>query len=164
MSFVDGLRAELDREMGATRRLLERVPEERLEWRPQTGARTVGELIAHLSALGRWGDAVMGADAFDLGEPRHESPVASIAEALARFDAGVARARAALTGRIDAELQAPVTITERRQEVFTAPRLVAFRLLFLNHVIHHRGQLSAYLRLCGVDPPAVYGPYADDRA
>ncbi len=162
MALKDTLLAEFDHEMGTTRRLLERVPEARLGWKPHEKSMTLGGLATHLANLPNWGTTILNDASYDLAAgPPNLSPAVSRAEVLANFDAAVAKSRASLD-RSDAELGAPWKLTRGEQEMFSLPRAAAFRTFVLYHTVHHRGQLSVYLRLNDVPVPAMYGPTADE--
>jgi uncharacterized damage-inducible protein DinB len=165
LRFADLLLAEYDREAALTRRLITRVPVDRLDWRPHDRSMTLGRLATHLAELAGWGASVLTADAFDLANrPPVDRREASVQAVIDLFDANVRLARAALVGRTDGELLAPWTLRRDGQDVFTVPRLVAARTVLLQHAAHHRGQLSVYLRLLDVPLPPLYGPTADEGA
>jgi uncharacterized damage-inducible protein DinB len=165
MRLIDLLLAEFDREHAVTRCLLERVPDDRATWRPHPLSRPLGDLAIHLAELpARLIDTLQQSE-FDLepGGPGTTAPPAwtSRDALLATFDHRVASARAVLAATADAELQAPWTLRNAGHPLFTAPKASALRTWVFNHAVHHRGQLSVYLRLCGVPLPAMYGPTAD---
>jgi uncharacterized damage-inducible protein DinB len=162
MALKDTLLAEFDHEMGTTRRVLERVPGAQLGWKPHEKSMTLGGLATHLSNLPNWGTTILSDTSYDLAAgPPHLSPGGSMADILSQFDAAIARTRAALD-KTDAELGAQWKLMRGDQEMFSLPRTVAFRTFVLYHVVHHRGQLSVYLRLNNVPVPAIYGPTADE--
>ena len=163
-SIRDALLPEFDHEMGTTRRLLERVPDGGLAWKPHDKSMSLGELSGHLANLPMWGSIVLEHPSFDiasLGGRRMTAP-ASRAVLLQDFDGKVTAARGSLAQRSDAEMLAAWTLKNGGHEIFTMPRLSAVRTFVLNHSIHHRGQLSVYLRLLNVPVPAIYGPTADE--
>jgi uncharacterized damage-inducible protein DinB len=163
MSIKDGLLAEYDHEMATTRKLLARVPDEKLPWRPHAKSMSFGALGTHLANLPNWTDAILNRPFFDMATlppPLAEKTVAK--EILAAFDLSVGRARAFLD-KTDAELLARWTLKRGDQEIFSIPRMAAFRSWVLSHMIHHRGQLTVYLRLNDIPVPPVYGPTADER-
>jgi uncharacterized damage-inducible protein DinB len=162
MALKDGLLAEFDHEMGATRRLLERLPEDRLVWKPHERSRSFAALATHLANLPTWGRLILTEAQFDLTASRPSAPeLGSRADILACFDANARKTRDSID-RTDAELLAPWSLRRGSQEVFAMPRVTAFRTFVLYHTVHHRGQLSVYLRLNGVAVPAIYGPSADE--
>ncbi|HXH06889.1 MAG TPA: DinB family protein [Vicinamibacterales bacterium] len=164
MTVRDALLAEYDHEMGTTRRLLERLPEGALGWRPHPRSYSLGELASHLAQIPMWAARIAAHTEFDLGggPPTRPTPATSRQEVLEQFDRHVADARAQLAGRSDTELALPWTLRRSGQVFLTLPRLAALRSFVLNHSIHHRGQLSVYLRLNDVPVPAIYGPSADE--
>jgi uncharacterized damage-inducible protein DinB len=164
MSIKDGLLADFDHEMGTTRRLLERLPDDRLAWKPHPRSMTLGGLATHLSNIPTWGGAILNERSFDLATaPPPLAEKTSRAEILAAFDDVCRRTRAAMD-KSDAEYESPWTLQRGGQQVFSVPRVAAFRSFVLHHMIHHRGQLSLYLRLNDVPVPAIYGPSADEGA
>jgi uncharacterized damage-inducible protein DinB len=164
MAIKDGLLADFDHEMGTTRKLLERLPEDKLAWKPHVKSMTLAGLATHLGNIPHWAGTILNETSFDLAAaPPNLPEKTSRAEILAAFDQARARTRA-LMDKTDAEYVAPWTLTRGGQEVFTVPRVAAFRNFVLHHIIHHRGQLSVYLRLNDVPVPAIYGPSADEGA
>jgi uncharacterized damage-inducible protein DinB len=165
MTHIEMLVTEFDRETAVTRQLLERVPEDRTSWRPHARSWTLGELSLHLATLPTWMPATLRATELDLnppGGPLYPRPVFESARATVRaFDSHVSDARAALTGALDAELDVSWTLKNACEVIFTMPRAAVLRTFVFNHSIHHRGQLSVYLRLCDVPVPPIYGPTAD---
>ena len=164
MSIVSSLLPEFDHEMATTRRLLERVPED-FGWKPHEKSMGLGQLAAHLAYLPVWCSTVLDSSVFDLATMNAEArgtPPSSRAELVKQFDARVAEARASLGPRTDAELLASWTLKSEGHEVFTLPKISAIRSFVMNHSIHHRGQLSVYLRLHNVPLPPIYGPSADE--
>ena len=165
MRLIDLLLAEFDRERAVTRCLLERVPEDRATWTPHPLSRPLGDLAVHLAELPSRLIETLQQPEYDLASPGPgaTSPPAwtSRDALLATFDHRVAAARAVLAATADAELQAPWTLKNGGHPLFTAPKASALRTWVFNHAVHHRGQLSVYLRLCGVPLPAMYGPSAD---
>jgi uncharacterized damage-inducible protein DinB len=163
--ITDSLLPEFDHEMGTTRRLLDRVPEAEFAWKPHDKSMSLGELSAHLSNLCEWANIILSATSFDMASAstdRRSRMPTSRAALLATFDNKVAVARASLASKTDAELTVPWTLKSGTQEIFTLPRISAIRSFVMNHTIHHRGQLSVYLRLKDVPLPSIYGPTADE--
>ncbi len=165
MAIRDGLLPEYDHEMGTTRRLLERVPEADLAWKPHEKSMSLGELAGHIANLPYWCSTLLEHPVFDLStlgpNARAKAPE-SVSELLSNFDGRVGRARTALAAAGDAEMLAPWTLKQGDHELFTMPRVAAVRSFVMNHIIHHRGQLSVYLRLKNVPLPPIYGPTADE--
>jgi uncharacterized damage-inducible protein DinB len=162
MAIKDGLLADFDHEMGTTRRLLERLPDDRLSWKPHRRSMSLGGLATHLSSIPTWAGTILNEPSFDLaGAMPHLPEHASRAEILAAFDATVRQTRAWMD-KSDAEYNEQWTLKRGELEMFSVPRAGAFRSFVLHHVIHHRGQLSVYLRLNDIPVPAMYGPSADE--
>jgi uncharacterized damage-inducible protein DinB len=162
MTIRDLLLVEYDHEVGTTRRLLERVPEAGLAWKPHDKSMSLGGLATHLSNIANWSGALLNDTSFDLAAaPPNLEARTSSAAILDAFDASTRQARGWMD-KTDAEYQAPWTLKRDGHVVFSMPRIVAFRSFVLSHMIHHRGQLSVYLRLQNVPVPAIYGPSADE--
>src|SRR5262245_30330844 len=156
MALKDLLLAEFDHEMGTTRRLLQRVPDDRLAWKPHERSMTTGGLATHLGNLPNWAGRILTDESFDLAAaPPNLEARTSRAEILALFDRSTKAARP-LLDRTDAELIARWTLKRAGHEIFSMPRAAAFRSFVVNHMIHHRGQLSVYLRLNDIPVPAIY--------
>jgi uncharacterized damage-inducible protein DinB len=164
MPIVDALLPEFDREMTTTRKLLERVPDGKFDWKPHDRSMSLGQLAQHVATIPMWGSVTITQPEIDLGGD-NQLPVASTrADLLKLFDKHAAETRAALGGRSDAELNAPWTLKAKGQTVFTAPKIAVWRGFVMNHLIHHRGQLSVYLRMQDVAIPSIYGPSGDEAA
>jgi uncharacterized damage-inducible protein DinB len=163
MAIVDALLPEFDHEMATTRRLLERVPEAELAWKPHDKSMSLAQLSGHIANIPNWCAKTIEVSTLDLatfGPP--PPPPESRAALLAAFDRNVAAARSLLVKTTDPEMKAPWTLKHGDEEFFTLPRISALRYFFMNHTIHHRGQLSVYLRLRNVAVPPIYGPTADE--
>lgn len=159
----DALLAEYDHEMATTRKLLERMPDAQLAWKPHDKSMTLGGLGTHLSNIPNWGGAILEQESFDLAAaPPNLEPKGSRTEILAVFDEATKKTRA-LMDKTDAEYMGRWALMRGDQEMFSMPRIAAFRSFILSHIIHHRGQMSVYLRLNDVPVPAIYGPSADER-
>jgi uncharacterized damage-inducible protein DinB len=164
MPIKDGLLADFDHEMGTTRKLLERLPDDKLAWKPHAKSMTLGGLATHLGNIPHWAGTILNEASFDLAAaPPNLPDKSSRAEILAAFDQARTQTRRWMD-KTDAEYVSPWTLKRGGQEVFTVPRVAAFRSFVLHHIIHHRGQLSVYLRLNDVPVPAIYGPSADEGA
>ena len=162
MAIKDSLLAEYDHEMATTRTLLERIPDNKLTWAPHEKSMALGGLATHLGHIPQWADAILNERSFDLADaPPHARSGASRSEIVDLFDASTRQTRAWMD-KSDAEYAAPWTLKRGGRELFTMPRIAAFRSFILSHSIHHRGQLSVYLRLNDVPVPAIYGPSADE--
>jgi uncharacterized damage-inducible protein DinB len=160
----EGLLTEFDHEVATTRRLLDRLPDdgERLAWKPHAKSRSLGGLATHISTLPVWGTTILNAASFDLAAlPPNSDAKMSRGEILAAFDENTKRTRAGMD-RTDAEYLGRWTLKRGDQEMFSMPKVAAFRTFLMYHLVHHRGQLSVYLRLNDISIPAIYGPTADE--
>jgi len=162
MTLVDTLLPEFDHEMATTRKLLERVPEDQVDWKPHAKSWTLGQLAQHVATLPMWGSITLNQSELDLSAGGETPTLRTRDDLLAAFDRHVADTRGALAGRTDAELMAPWTLKNGGQVVFSMPKAAMWRSFVLNHLVHHRGQLSVYLRLQDIPVPSIYGPSADE--
>ena len=161
MAIIDSLLPEYDREMASTRKVLERVPEGRFDWKPHVKSMSLGELAGHLARLPSWGHVTIDRPELDLVGPMPPPPSTS-EEVLRTFDKESAQTRNALAAATDAQLMGPWTLKREGKTIFTMPKVAVLRSFVLNHIIHHRGQLTVYLRLNDVPLPSIYGPSADE--
>ena len=162
MAIADALLPEFDHEMGVTRKLLERVPEDKFEWQPHSKSMTLGRLAQHVATIPMWGSVTMNQSEFDIGRNPQAAVLTTRNEILAAFDQHVANTRAALVGRGDGEFMAPWTLKRDGHTIFSMPKASVWRSLVMSHLIHHRAQLGVYLRMHDVPLPSVYGPSADE--
>jgi uncharacterized damage-inducible protein DinB len=167
MSISATVLPEFDREMATTRTMLERVPENRAQWSPHVKSRTLGELASHIGNIPRLGLITMESDELDISPVNGGSGAAARFESTAAlvhaFDDSVQRARAAIESASDSDMMEPWSLRRAGKTVWTLPRAAVLRSFILSHMIHHRGQLSVYLRLNDVLLPPVYGPSADTK-
>ena len=162
MAIKDALLADYDHEMGTTRRLLERLPDDKLKWKPHDKSMSLGGLATHVINIPHWAGTILNDPSFDLAEaPPNAAENTSRADILASFDETRARTRTWMD-KTDDEYNSLWTLKRGGQQMFSVPRVSAFRSFVLHHLIHHRGQLSVYLRLNDVLIPAIYGPSADE--
>ena len=164
MPLTDALLPEFDHEMTLTRKLLERVPEDKFDWKPHQKSMTLGGLATHLANLPNWGEMTLNQSEIDIGGAAPNPQAASRADLLAAFDKAVAATRGTLTGKSDAELMAPWTLKRDGHAIFSMPKAAVWRSFVMSHIVHHRGQLSVYLRLQDVPLPSIYGPSVDEGA
>jgi len=162
MSFAESFLKEFDPEMAATRKMLERVPSEKFGWRPHGKSKSLGELATHLAEIPRFGARMQQGDEFVAGSDM-PPPMKSAPEILARFDENVRKSREAIASMPDDALERDFTVIRNGQPFFSLKKRGVLRRLILNHMIHHRGQLSVYLRLNDIPLPSVYGPTADEE-
>lgn len=163
----DALLPEFDHEMASTRKVLERCPEDKYGWKPHAKSFSMAGLATHIANMIGWTADVIEKDNFDIAPvgapPYKEEPAASRQELLEKFDKNVAAARAALAGAGDEDLAKTWSLLSGGQTLFSMPRIVCIRSFVMNHTIHHRAQLTVYLRLNDVPVPAIYGPSADEQ-
>jgi uncharacterized damage-inducible protein DinB len=162
MRISDLLLPEFDREMKTTRRLLERVPEEKFSFKPHEKSGSLGQLANHIAGLTRFPVMIAGGDSVDIATRPRTPDAATREELLARFDENAAAAREAIAGVSDDSMSQTWTLRFGDRTIFAEPRYTALRAFFMNHHIHHRAQLAVYLRLNDVPLPSMYGPTADE--
>ena len=162
MNVRDAALAEFDHEMAVTRRVLERVPESAFDWKPHDKSFSLGGLATHLAQLPHWGTQILERNSYDLATSQPRPPKTTVAEVLTTFDGHVAEVRRAMLARSDAELYALWSLKRGTQTLMQLPKLTALSSFLIHHTIHHRGQLTVYLRLQGVPLPPIYGPTADE--
>lgn len=156
--------AELEREAVSTRRILERVPADRLDWQPHPKSMTLGQLALHIASIPGGVSRMARLDGMDVAGRNNLPPSPQSAdELLTALDASLAEARSLLESLDDEAADAPWRLSAGAREVFTLPRLDVLRTMMLNHLYHHRGQLAVYLRLLDVPVPVIYGRSADEN-
>ena len=157
---------EFDQEMANTRKALERIPEDKMSWKPDPKSMTLGRLAGHVAELPNWAVMTVTTDSLDInpgGQRAFEALVAtSRSQLLAEFDKNVASARAAIAGASDHDLMQDWQLLSDGQVILSMPKAAVLRTMVMNHIIHHRGQLMVYYRLNGVPVPGMYGPSADE--
>ena len=163
MTISEMLLPEFDQEMASTRRILDRVPEDKFPWKPHAKSMTLGRLASHTCELPGWAVYVINQDKLELTPGQAPFNAATKAELIGALDKNVADARAAIAGASDEHLGKTWSFIYAGHTVFTLPRAVVLRNMVMSHMIHHRGQLSVYLRLNDVAIPGMYGPSADDK-
>jgi uncharacterized damage-inducible protein DinB len=163
MQISDSLLPEFDHEMATTRKTLERIPEDKLDWAPHEKSMSLGRLAGHVAELPNFAIMAIKMDSVDLASGAYQPLTAtSRKQALDTFDKAAAGARAAIAGASNETLMQPWTLLYGGKTIFTMPRVGVVRAMTLSHIIHHRGQLSVYLRLNNVPVPSIYGPSADE--
>jgi uncharacterized damage-inducible protein DinB len=167
MSIAHAMLSEFDQEVAGTRRVLSLVPDEHANWKPHEKSFSLGSLASHLGNMPFWGVATLTLPELDLTGPAAVEggrvPFTTTAALLERFDATLAHCRAALVASSDDAMQAMWTLKLGSVVFFTMPRIAVLRTTVLNHMIHHRGQLTVYLRMLDVPLPDLYGPTADTK-
>lgn len=166
MSIAESLMPEIELEAAATRRLLERVPEDQLSWKPHEKSMPLGRLATHLAELPTWGVNAVKLDELDImppgAPPFVPTMLDSTSEIVELFDTNLKEMVDAIRATKDEAFSETWTLKAGGKDVFTQSRLSVIRMN-LNHIIHHRGQLTVFLRLLDVALPGTYGPSADDN-
>jgi uncharacterized damage-inducible protein DinB len=162
MTLTESMASEFDREMANTRKALERIPTDKLSWKPHEKSFTLGALAQHLAELGMWAENTLNKDELDLKGPFERKPPGSAAEILQAFDDNRKSGTQAFASTDDGKLAADWTLKVEGRTLFSRPRAAILRDMVISHAIHHRGQLTVYLRLLDVPVPAIYGPSADE--
>ena len=167
MSIAQALLPEFDHEMAGVRKTLERVPEEKFDWRPHPKSGAMGWLASHLATLPTMAVRAIEKDSYEIapgGKPPAGPPkLSTTQEVLETFDKNRDAARAAIAGASDEHLMKPWTLSYMGKTVFTLPRAAVLRAMLMNHMIHHRAQLGVYLRMNDLPVPGLYGPSADEQ-
>lgn len=168
MALRDSILPEFDHEMAVTRKTLERVPEDKPDWKPHEKSMTMARLAGHVAELPAFVTMALQQDSFNVRPPgggpsRQPLMMTSRKQLLEDFDKNVAGLRTTLSNASDETLMKSWSLLAGDKTIFTAPRLGVIRAFCLNHVIHHRAQLGVYLRLNNLPVPSVYGPSADEN-
>jgi uncharacterized damage-inducible protein DinB len=162
MAMIDGLLQELEQEAQTTKRVLERVPQAHLGWKPHEKSMSLGQLALHVATVP--GNVAQMIAQPSMQMPKFVQPPATEAsELVPALENSVKQARAALGGMDDAAIVSTWRVLDGDREIMAMPRLGALRAIMLNHWYHHRGQLSVYLRQLNVPVPSIYGPSADEN-
>lgn len=168
MAIAQSLLGEFDHEMANTRKTLERVPEDKFDYKPHPKSGSMGWLAAHLANIPSWAVMTVQQDSLDIApagqNPTPTAPTKSRKELLSAFDKNVTEGRAAIAGASDQQLMSPWKLLKTGQELMTVPKIAVLRGFVMNHMIHHRAQLGVYLRLNNIPVPSIYGPSADEQA
>jgi uncharacterized damage-inducible protein DinB len=164
MTILELLLLEFDEEMASTRRMLERVPEASLAWKPHEKSMALGRLASHVADLPLRCPSMVNFETYVRPAGYKPFLAETSGALLEHFDGAVKEARAALTSLNDEQLAATWTMQMNGRTMASLPRAMALRRIFMDHLIHHRGQLSVFLRLLDVPIPGMYGPSADDQA
>lgn len=166
MAIGQSMLPEFDEEMKNTRKVLERVPDEKWNWKPHEKSGTLGWLACHVGTVPEWITMVINTEELDyapVNGPSYEPPkISNRQELLAAFDKGSAEARESLAKVSDEAIVQGWKLLAGGHEVFTLPRVACIRSMCMNHMIHHRAQLTVYFRLVNVAVPGLYGPSADE--
>ena len=166
MGIAQSFLPEFDQEMANTRKTLERVSDEKWEYKPHPKSGTMGWYAGHLSNLPLWAVVTLKQDVLDMapvsGQPLQLPAPKNKKEVLENFDKNVADARKGIEAASDEELRKIWSLERGGQKLMSMPKAVVLRSFVMNHIIHHRAQLTVYLRLNDLPVPALYGPSADE--
>jgi uncharacterized damage-inducible protein DinB len=163
MTIADSIVMELDQEAATTRRVLERVPNDKLTWKPHPKSYSLGQLALHIAqSPGAIAGFVTG-PTLELTGGFEQKEATSNAQVMSELEASLSKAKEVLRGLDDATLMSTWSLNSDGKTLMSMPRLAVVRSLMLNHWYHHRGQMSVYLRELNVPVPAIYGPSADEN-
>jgi len=162
MRIVDSILMEIEQEAQTTKRVLDRIPEDKLAWKPHPKAFSLGQLALHIASVP--GSVAAAAVPDSMEAPNFSQPEAkSRQEVLDTFSKSLESAKDALKKMDDARLMSMWSLTKNGKVLMSVPRIGFIRSILMNHNYHHRGQLSVYLRMLGVPVPSIYGPSADEN-
>ncbi len=164
MTYAESILPEFEQEMASTRKVLERIPDDKLDWKAHPKSNTIGWNANHIAEMPGWVDGTINRDAWDIapssGEPYQSPKLSSTREILEHFDQNVASAKKAIASASDEAMTKNWSLLKGGQAMITMPRAGVIRTFVINHIIHHRAILSVYLRLNEV--PGMYGPSGDE--
>jgi uncharacterized damage-inducible protein DinB len=168
MAIKEAFLGELDFEVISTRKILERVPADKMDWQPHAKSMTLRRLASHIGEVPLWAIQTLKEDEFDMAAPEAKSFMApkmdSGKEILAYFNAGMEKVLKQLEQTTDEQFGRTWSLRLGDKTIFTMQKVAVMRTFILNHMVHHRGQLSVYLRLLDVPVPSLYGPSADEQS
>ena len=168
MAISASMLPELEMELVTTRKCLERLPTEKFSWKPHEKSMPLVNLATHIVNMLGWGTTTCQQDNFDMapvgGAPYREEPAATTADLLAQFDQHAAAFKAALAATTDEQMMQTWSLLSGGNVVMAMPRIACLRGMIFNHIVHHRGQLTVYMRLNDISVPSIYGPSADEQS
>ncbi|MGI4853501.1 MAG: DinB family protein [Janthinobacterium lividum] len=163
MTIAEILLLDFDSEAISTRRVLERVPADKADWKPHDKSFTLGALASHVATLASFGNMILSTDELDLGTTKFPTHPFTTAEEAVEVAAGyAAEIRTELAAMSDEDLQKTWTLRFGDHTIAAIPRMLAYRTMFFNHLIHHRAQITVYLRELDIAVPGIYGPSTDE--
>ena len=166
MSYAETILPEFDQEMASTRKVLERIPDDKLGWKAHPKSNTIGWNANHVADIPNWLAMVLSQPSLDIapvgGEPYPFPSLTTTREILDLFDRNVAAARKAIAAADDEQMGQSWTLLQAGQTLFTMPRSAVVRSMILNHLMHHRAHIIVYLRLNDIPVPGMYGPSGDE--
>lgn len=165
MKIRERFAGELDNEISITRRILERVPDDKFDWKPHPKSFSLGQLASHIATIGQWWPLTVSTNFLDFAQPMPPPKQAATSkELIETFDDTWEKTLAVLWQTEDEAMLENWELRRGEKVLLSHPRVVVLRAMIINHMVHHRGQLSVYLRLLDVPVPSIYGPSADDDA
>jgi uncharacterized damage-inducible protein DinB len=166
MTYADSILPEFDQEMATTRRVLERIPADKFDWKAHPKSNTIGWNVSHLAEIPSWVEGTLTQDSWEMepegGQPYRTPILTTPQEVLEAFDRNVAAARAALAKAKDEDMPKMWSLLQKGEPLFSMPRAVVIRTFVMNHMVHHRAIVCVYLRLNDIPVPSVYGPSGDE--
>lgn len=166
MSIAESILPEFEHEMAGTRKTLERVPDDKLDWKAHPKSNTIGWVAAHLAEIPGWVEGTLKQDSWDIhpvgGEPYRTPTMTSRKQILEIFDKNVEAAKKAIASTPDTEFFKSWSLLSGGKAMMTMPKIAVIRGFVLNHTIHHRAHLCVYLRLNEIPVPSLYGPSGDE--
>ena len=162
MGMIDPMVMELTHEGQSTRKMLEIIPEGKLNYKPHPKSMTMGQLASHIAEIPGWADVTLNMDVFEIDKGYKPLNLSSVKEIVAAFDKNIGAAAKLMNTASDAKLMTTWTMKAGGQTLMSMPKIAVLRGFILSHLIHHRAQLGVYLRLNDVALPSVYGPTADE--
>jgi uncharacterized damage-inducible protein DinB len=162
LPIAEGLLQEFEQETAATRKTLERIPDDKYGWKPHDRSFSFGELASHVANIYAWSGVTLKEDSFEVSEEFKTPQAADTAELLEIFDKNAAEAREAIASTSDEEFMKTWTMSKDGRQLFAMPKIAVLRIFIFSHMIHHRGQLTVYLRMNDAPVPMIYGPSADE--
>lgn len=163
MALNQALIGEFIHESKNSRRILERIQAEHFNWQPHAKSMTLKKLAIHIADLPKWINISLDQSALDFSTQKYVQPdIQTVADLIAYFDEVQGKALAALEQATDEQMLASFTLSNGGHVIFTLPKIAVMRSMVFNHIVHHRGQLSVYLRLLDIPVPGLYGPSADE--
>ena len=167
MTIAESILPEFDQEMAGTRKVLDRVPDDKFDWKAHSKSNSIGWVASHLAEIVGWVEGTLTQDSWDIspedGEPYRSPMLSNRQQILDLFDANVAQARERIAATTDEEFGRSWSLLSGGQTLITMPKLGVIRTWVLNHTIHHRAHLCVYLRLNDIAVPALYGPSGDEQ-
>jgi len=164
MSIAESILPEYDQEMASTRKMLELVPVDKLDWAPHPKSMKLGSLATHIEGFPDWGLTTLKQDALDIGGEYTPYVITTIPALLEKFDKEVAATRELVSRTSDEEFGKTWTLTAGGATLFAMPKIAVWRGMVMNHMVHHRAQLGVYFRLLDIPLPGIYGPSGDEMA